>query len=80
VIGIIWFISLQRTKILVGQAISPVIAGSSRRLVQAKMQSRASASDFFGCGYAALNYKILISSGAATISWWDRRFACHRQL
>src|ERR1700676_2845618 len=25
-------------------------------------------------------YKILISSRAATISWWDRRFACHRRL
>src|SRR5260370_30607460 len=29
-------------------------------------------------GHRHLYYKILISSRAATISWWDRRFACHR--
>jgi hypothetical protein len=31
-------------------------------------------SDFFEL--PVLYYKILISSRAATISWWDRRFAC----
>src|SRR5437016_2744691 len=41
-------------------------------------EPRASASGF-SCGYAPLYYKILISSRAATISWWDRRFACHRR-
>src|SRR5260370_23085381 len=30
-------------------------------------------------GHRHLYYKILISSRAATISWWDRRFACHRR-
>ena len=41
-------------------------------------EPRASASGF-SCGYAPLYYKILISSRAATISWWDKRFACHRR-
>ena len=41
-------------------------------------EPRASASGF-SCGYAPLYYKILISSRAATIAWWDKRFACHRR-
>jgi hypothetical protein len=41
-------------------------------------EPRASASGF-SCGYAPLYYKILISSRAATISWWHKWFACHRR-
>jgi len=50
----------------------------AKKCVQAVGQAILPAAAF--SGGAAWYYKILISSRAATISWWDRRFACHRRL